>query len=134
MEPFLKRLAQGEVLLADGAMGTMLMQRGLKPGACPEALVLDNPSVLKDIARAYLDAGADIVQTDTFGGSPLKLAEYGLADRAEDINRRAAEIALAVVEPDGIGAVVGEHGVGVAIAVQVSQDHRRAECLAQGLA
>jgi len=79
--------------VADGAMGTMLMARGLEPGACPEALALDRPGVLEEIADLYAAAGADLVQANTFGGSPLKLAPYGLEDRVGEINARAVEAA-----------------------------------------
>jgi len=77
-------------LVADGAMGTMLFERGLAPGACPEAFNLDHPDLLEEIATLYLEAGADIIQTNTFGGSPLKLATYELQERAAEINSSAA--------------------------------------------
>ena len=89
MKQLLERLSNGEILVADGAMGTMLFERGLKSGECPEAMNLSRVDVLEDIARLYLDAGADIIQTNTFGGSPLKLASYFLADEAPLINRNA---------------------------------------------
>jgi 5-methyltetrahydrofolate--homocysteine methyltransferase len=92
MKPLLERIRQGGVLLADGAMGTLLLGAGLKPGGCPETLNLDRPELLEDIARKYLDAGAEIIQTNTFGASPLKLAAYGLADRCEEINRSAVQV------------------------------------------
>ncbi|MFA5141264.1 MAG: homocysteine S-methyltransferase family protein [Elusimicrobiota bacterium] len=93
---FLERLRQGP-LVADGAMGTMLMERGLKPGECPEAFGLAHPEALGEIARAYLEAGADIIQTNTFGASPLKLASYKLEDKTEEINRKAVEAARRAV-------------------------------------
>ena len=86
MQPLLERLKSPGVLVADGAMGTMLLQRGLETGQCPEQMNLGKPEVLAEIARLYLEAGADIVQTNTFGGSPLKLAQYGLDIRTEEIN------------------------------------------------
>ncbi len=86
MEPLLERLGRGEVVLADGAMGTMLFREGLEPGECPERLNITRPAILGQIARRYLDAGAGIVQTNTFGASPMKLAEYGLDKKAEEIN------------------------------------------------
>jgi len=97
MRPILERLKDGEVLVADGAMGTMLQERGLKPGECPEALNLSRPELLEEVARLYLEAGAEIVQTNTFGGSPLKLALYGLAERTEEVNRKAVEAARRAV-------------------------------------
>ncbi len=89
MNKLLESLREGSILVADGAMGTMLFERGLKSGECPESMNLSMPSVLEDIARLYLDAGADIIQTNTFGGSPLKLASYSLAEEAPLINRNA---------------------------------------------
>ena len=64
MTPILKRVAAGEILVADGAIGTLLMQRGLKAGECPESVNLERPEDLEEIVRLYLDAGADIVQTN----------------------------------------------------------------------
>jgi len=92
VESILDRLKEGEVLVADGAMGTLLLDKGLQVGECPEALNLSKPEILKDIALSYLHAGADIVQTNTFGGSPMKLKEYGLEDKTEEINQRAASL------------------------------------------
>ncbi len=88
-----ERLAAGEVLVADGAMGTMLMARGLTPGACPEAIALHRPGLLEEVAALFAAAGADLVQANTFGASPLKLALYGLDGRAAEINARAVEAA-----------------------------------------
>ncbi len=89
-----ERLAQGQVLLSDGAMGTLLLQRGLKPGQAPEILNLESPELLVEIAAAYTEAGSDLVHTNSFGGSPLKLAAHGLDQQAEAINRAAAEAAV----------------------------------------
>jgi 5-methyltetrahydrofolate--homocysteine methyltransferase len=88
-----ERLEAGEVVLADGAIGTLLMARGLDPGACPEAFGLERPEVLEEIARAYAEAGADVVQANTFGASPLKLEAYGLEASAREIVLRAVEAA-----------------------------------------
>jgi 5-methyltetrahydrofolate--homocysteine methyltransferase len=86
----LDRIARGEVLVADGAWGTMLMARGLETGVCPELWNLEHPDVVAEIARAYADAGADLITTNTFGGSSPRLALHGLEGRAHDINRIAA--------------------------------------------
>jgi 5-methyltetrahydrofolate--homocysteine methyltransferase len=91
MAALLERLSKGEVLVCDGAMGTLLMERGLSSGECPERWNLDRPEVLFEIARRYAEAGADIVSTNTFGGSPLKLAQYGLESQTEEINSRAVQ-------------------------------------------
>jgi len=91
------RNGQARPLLADGAMGTMLFARGLKSGDCPELWNLERPADLTDIARLYFEAGAEIVQTNTFGASPLKLAEYGLESRAAEINAAAVKAVRAAV-------------------------------------
>jgi 5-methyltetrahydrofolate--homocysteine methyltransferase len=87
----LEQIQSGKVLVADGAMGTMLMERGLRPGEPPESFNLTRTSVLEEIARLYCEAGADLIQTNTFGASSLKLSAYGLADRTEEVNRNAVQ-------------------------------------------
>jgi 5-methyltetrahydrofolate--homocysteine methyltransferase len=89
MNDFLQRLSNGEILVADGAMGTMLFERGLKTGECPESINLSRLDVLEEIACLYIEAGAEIIQTNTFGGSTLKLAAYGLENKTEEICRNA---------------------------------------------
>jgi 5-methyltetrahydrofolate--homocysteine methyltransferase len=89
----LERLAAGERLVGDGAMGSLLLAHGLAPGQPPEAITLARPALLEEIARAYLDAGADLLETNTFGGSPLKLALHGLEGETERVNRIAVEAA-----------------------------------------
>ncbi len=97
MKSILNRIKNNEILVADGAMGTMLFARGLKPGEPPESVNLKNPEILEEIAQAYLNAGADIIQTNTFGASALKLSDYGLDEKTEDINRIAVERVRKVV-------------------------------------
>jgi len=85
-------LKSGKTLISDGAWGTFLHIKGLKPGECPELWCIDRPSDVMDVAKNYIDAGADMVETDSFGGSSFKLEHYGLADRAAEINEAAAKI------------------------------------------
>ena len=85
-------LKTGKVLVSDGAWGTFLHKKGLKPGECPELWCVDRPNDVLDVAKNYIDAGADMVETDSFGGSSFKLSHYGLADRAAEINEAAAKI------------------------------------------
>ena len=88
---FLERLGAGEVLIGDGAWGTQLMARGLESGESPEGLNLSKPEVLAEIAALYVDAGADLITTNTFGGTPLRLKDHGLDERTEEVNRAAVE-------------------------------------------
>ena len=82
-----------DILLFDGAMGTMLMERGIKAGETAETWVLDHPDEIEAVHRAYYAAGADVATTATFGATSLKLAHYKLSDRAAEINRKGAELA-----------------------------------------
>ena len=95
---FLKRIKQGEVLLLDGAMGTILFESIPDYSGAFELLNLERPDVIRDIHRTYIDAGADIIETNTFGGNPVKLAEYGLGDRSEELNCEAVRIARSAAE------------------------------------
>ncbi|RKQ15125.1 methionine synthase [Ureibacillus endophyticus] len=96
---------KNRILIIDGAMGTMLQRENLTAEdfggeeleGCNENLVLTRPDVVENIHRAYLKAGADIICTNTFGGTPLVLNEYGLGYKAEEINKRAVELALSAV-------------------------------------
>ena len=106
-----ERLAAGETLVSDGAMGSLLFARGLRSGACPEAWNLERPEVLEEVARLYAEAGADIIHANTFGASPLKLSDYGLEDRCEEINRAALRLARAGARKDVIlSASLGSTG------------------------
>ena len=86
-------LADGRVHVFDGAMGTMLYGKGVFINVCYDELNLKAPDLVQDIHRAYVKAGAEIIETNTFGANPVKLSHYGLADRTHAINRRAAEVA-----------------------------------------
>ncbi|HUV73994.1 MAG TPA: homocysteine S-methyltransferase family protein [Anaerolineae bacterium] len=102
---FLKRLNTGETLLADGAMGTMLQAAGLEKGHAPEEMTLDLPDKVLAVHRGYVDAGSDIILTNTFGANRFRLEKYGLADRVYDISRRAAEIAREAGAPFVAGSI-----------------------------
>ena len=86
------------MLVLDGATGTELAKRGMSAGVSPEAWVLEHPSVMIDIQRAYIAAGSDAVYSCTFGGNRLKLAEFGLGDKTDEMNR-----ALAAISREAVG-------------------------------
>ncbi|MCS7011677.1 MAG: homocysteine S-methyltransferase family protein [Anaerolineales bacterium] len=114
MSKFLARLASQTTLVADGATGTNLQKRGLKPGTPPEELVLDQPDWILDLASAFVEAGSDIILTCTFGGTRIRLRESQYADRVSEINRCAAELArqAASARPDVLVAgSIGPTGV-----------------------
>ncbi len=102
----LRELLAERILVLDGAMGTMLQQRHLTAAdfggaaleGCNENLVRTRPDVVLEIHRKYFEAGSDIVETNSFGGAPIVLAEYGLADDALELNRRAAQLARQAAE------------------------------------
>jgi 5-methyltetrahydrofolate--homocysteine methyltransferase len=91
--PFRERLTAPDVIVADGATGTMLMEAGLPVGVPSERWNLEAPEKIIALHLAYLEAGSELVLTNTFGGSPVKLALAGLQDRTDKVNRVAAELA-----------------------------------------
>lgn len=108
---WLKALSDGMLLVSDGAMGTMLQQKGLPPGECPEAWNLLYPDIVMAIHRAYVQAGAQLLTTNTFGGNRLRLAAYGQEAYLFEINLRAVELAReAAGEHAAVMASVGPTG------------------------
>jgi len=92
VNPFLEAIRQ-RVLVLDGAMGTLLQERGLPPGGCPELMNRTAAEVVAGIHGEYAAAGAEILVTNTFGGNRPKLAHYGLEGEVADLNRRGVELA-----------------------------------------
>lgn len=84
------------VIILDGASGTMMQQRGLPTGVCPELWAMEHEEILKSVQQEYVEAGSDMIYTFTFGGNRLKLEEYGLGDRTYEINKALAKISKEV--------------------------------------
>jgi len=87
-------------LVFDGAMGTVIYDRGVFIHTCYDELCLTNPRLILQIHRDYVEAGAQVIETNTFGANPIKLKAFGLAERTEDINRAAVRLAREAAGPD----------------------------------
>jgi 5-methyltetrahydrofolate--homocysteine methyltransferase len=118
MNSILAALKNKNILISDGAWGTFLHERGLQPGECPELWNITHRNDVFEIAKSYIDAGADIILTNSFGGSPLKLEHYGLQNRCAELNEAAAAISrfaagaehlvLGSIGPTGVMLMMGE--------------------------
>jgi 5-methyltetrahydrofolate--homocysteine methyltransferase len=101
MTSILSALAERKLLVSDGGWGTFLVAAGLGAGECPELWNIDRPDIVRNIAATYAEAGADIVMTNSFGGSRITLEPHGLAGRAAELNEAAARLSREAVG-DGI--------------------------------
>lgn len=100
-EEFRQRLEAGKLIL-DGATGSNLQKRGMPTGVCPEQWILEHPDVLVDLQREYILAGTDAVYAPTFSGNRIKLGEYGLSDRLEQMNRDLVELSKEAIRQAGV--------------------------------
>ena len=132
-------LEKKKVLIADGGWGTELQKRGLPPGESPEAWNISRPEEVRSVALSYVEAGAEIILTNTFGGSPLKLAKVKLEGKVGEINRRGAEISKqAAADRALVFASIGPSGEFMAPLGTVSEGEMRggfgeqAKALAEG--
>jgi 5-methyltetrahydrofolate--homocysteine methyltransferase len=92
MGKIIDQIKTGKILVSDGAWGTFLQQKGLKLGECPEEWNITHPDEVFDIAKSYIDSGADMIETNSFGGTIFKVEKYGLGDKVFELNKAAAEI------------------------------------------
>ncbi|MDP4277549.1 MAG: homocysteine S-methyltransferase family protein, partial [Bacteroidota bacterium] len=95
MGRLLKKISEGKLLVSDGAWGTFLQLMGCKSGECPELWNVDHFKEVSDIARHYIKAGSDMVETNSFGANRYKLEYFGLEDRVYELNKAAAEASRA---------------------------------------
>ena len=137
------RVRAGEILVFDGGYGTALFAAGLLDGACPELWNDTHADIVRGIHAGYFEAGSDFVETNTFGGSRLKLNEYRIGDRTRELNAKGARLARAVCPPGGYVAgsigptscIPAEFGVGDNIATDeeyLETFTEQAEALAEG--
>ncbi len=104
-------LDSAPIVMADGAMGTMLFEAGLKFGDPPEVWNISHPDVVRGVHRGYIDAGSKLILTNTFGGNRFRLGMHNLQARVHELNRTAALILRAEVDAAGTGAlVIGDIG------------------------
>lgn len=126
MKDFRARLRDQEIVIFDGGVGTYLYEKGIYLNTCFDELNLINPDIVSEVHRDYVNAGADVIETNTFGANPFKLAPHGLEKRAYEINRRGAELAKAAA--DGrvlVAGSVGPLGVEIEPLSALSYDEAR---------
>lgn len=112
MQPFLTKI-KNDVVVFDGAMGTMLYDKGFFINTCYDHVTLTNPDLVREIHEAYLKAGVDVIETNTYGANSVKLAGFGLSEQMENINRKAvalAQEAIAGVRGNGEAYIAGSMG------------------------
>ncbi len=116
----------GRTHVVDGAMGTLLYSRGVFLNVCYDELVLRQPDLIRDIHREYVRAGAELLETNTFGANPIKLAQYGLADDTEKLNAAAASLARdAAGQRASVLGAIGPLGVRIEPFGEMSTDEAR---------
>jgi methionine synthase I (cobalamin-dependent) len=136
MHPTLEQLIATGPITTDGAWGTQLQQRGLPLGACPDAWNLSQPARVEEVARAYVEAGSQIILTNTFGANRFILAKHGLENQVAEVNRAGVEISRrAAAGRAKVFASIGPSGVMLLMGVVSEGDLRAAfACQAKAMA
>lgn len=144
MHKLIDRLVSAGTVITDGGLGTQLQARGLPVGACPDEWNLSHPEKVEEVARAYVEAGSQILLTNTFGANRFTLGRHGLADKVAEINRAAVRLAskaaagrahvFGSIGPSGLMLLMGDVGEEELQAAFAAQAHALAEAGAAGLA
>lgn len=144
MHETIEKLLDGGAVLLDGAWGTELQQRGLAVGACPDAWNLAEPAKVEQIARSYVQAGSQIILTNTFGANRFILARHQLAEKTAEINLKGVEISrraaadealvFGSIGPSGVMLMLGETGEDELLAAFAEQADAMARAGADGIA
>jgi methionine synthase I (cobalamin-dependent) len=143
MHATLEKLISTGPVVTDGAWGTQLQMRGLPTGACPDAWNLSNAELVEQVARAYAEAGSQIILTNTFGANRFILARHGLAEQVAEVNRAGVTISkrgaagralvFASMGPSGVMLMMGQVSEDALLAAFVDQAKAMAEAGADGI-
>ncbi|MBN2472996.1 MAG: homocysteine S-methyltransferase family protein [Pirellulales bacterium] len=134
MHELIEMLISAGPVVADGAWGTQMQQRGLSVGACPDAWNLERPDKVEEVARAYVQAGSQVILTNTFGANRFVLARYNLAEKVVEINRAGVEISRRAADGQAkVFASIGPSGM-MLMTDEVSEADLRAAFLEQARA
>jgi homocysteine S-methyltransferase len=121
VKPFLDALARGP-LLFDGAMGSLLYERGVFLTHCYDELNVSRPELIRQVHREYLDAGAEILESNTIGANQLALAKHGHSSKAADINRKGVELARSVARDHAyVAGAIGPSGIRWSVATDAER-------------
>ncbi len=110
MKSIIEQLKSKKILVSDGAWGTFLQNNGLQPGECPESWNVKKPEVVYNIAKSYIEAGSDVIETNSFGGSKFKLEMFGFGDKVSEFNKAAAELSRKAAGNKNVMGSIGPTG------------------------